>query len=162
MAKGDIDVKKSESIFDELDRLHQAVSRRAYDLFRNGGTWGGALADWLTAEHELISKPAIELRQKDNQFEILVALPGVDAKDIDVQVTPENVLIKVETTEERTTDKGTVHLSEFVSAKIFRSIPFPNRVDPDSAKADYKNGMLRLTAAIAKVVTAKQVDIKAA
>ena len=163
MARGDIEVRKADTIFNELDRLHQAISRRAYDLFRNGGTLGGgALTDWLTAEHELISKPAVELRQKDRQFEVLAALPGIEAKDLDVQITPEDVLIEAETTHEHTTDTGTVHLCEFDSGKIFRSIHFPEKIDPNSAKAEYRNGMLRLTAAIAKAAAAQPVEIKAA
>ena len=163
MARGDIEVKKADTIFNELDRLQQAISRRAYDLFRNGGTlWGGALTDWLTAEHELVSKPAVELRQKNSQFEVLAALPGVEAKDLDVQITSEDVLIKAETTHEHAADTGTVHVCEFEGGKFFRSIHFPEKIDPDSAKAEYRNGMLRLTAAIAKAATAQKVEIKAA
>ena len=163
MASGDIEVKKADTIFNELDRLHQAISRRAYDLFRNGGTlWGGALTDWLIAEQELISKPAVELRQKDNQFEVLAALPGVEVKDLDVQITPDDVLIKAETSHEHAADAGTVHVCEFESGNIFHSIHFPEKIDPDSAKAEYQNGMLRLTAAIAKAATAQKVEIKAA
>ena len=163
MARGEIEVKKADTIFNELDRLHQGISRRAYDLFRNGGTLsGGALGDWLAAERELVSKPAVELRQKDNQFEVLAALPGIEPKDLDVQITPEYLLIKAETTHEHTTDEGTVHLCEFTSGKSFRSIHFPEKIDPNSAKAEYRNGMLRLTAAIAKAATAQKVEIKAA
>jgi HSP20 family protein len=163
MARGDIEVKKADTIFDELDRLHQTISRRAYDLFRNGETlWSNPLTDWLTAEHELVSKPAVELRQKDSQFEVLAALPGVEAKDLDLQITPEHVLIKVETAHEHAADAGTVHLCEFEGGKIFRSVHFPEKIDPDSAKAEYRNGMLRLTAAIAKAATARKVEIKAA
>ena len=37
-------MKKADTIFNEPDRLHQAISRRAYDFFRNGGTlWSGGL-----------------------------------------------------------------------------------------------------------------------
>jgi HSP20 family molecular chaperone IbpA len=151
MARGDIEVKKADTILDELDRLYQAISRRAYDLFRNGGTpWGNALADWLTAEQELISKPAVELRQKDNQFEVLAAVPGVEAKDLDVQITPDDVLIKAKTSHEHAADAGTVHVCEFESGKIFRSVHFPEKIDRNSAKAEYQNGILRLTAAIEK------------
>lgn len=79
MATGDIEVKKVDTLFDELDRVHQAIRERAYDLFRSGGTlWGSALRDWLTAEREVVSKPPIELRQSDNQFEVLTALPGIE------------------------------------------------------------------------------------
>lgn len=163
MARGEIEVKKTDTIFNELERLHQAISRRAYDLFRNGGPpWGGALADWLTAERELVSKPVVELRQKGRQFEVVTALPGIEAKDLDVQITPEHVLIKAETAHEHTADMGTVHLCEFGSGRFFRSIRFPEKIDPDSAKAEYRNGMLRLTAAIAKAAAAQKVEIRAA
>lgn len=163
MARGDIELKKTDTIFNELDRLHQTISGRAYDLFRDGRTvWGGALTNWLTAEHELISKPCVELRQKNNQFEVLAALPGVEAKDLDVQITPEDLLIKAESSHEHTSDIGTVHICEFDAGKIFRSIHFPEKIDPESAKAEYRNGMLRLTAAIAKTATAQKVEIKAA
>ena len=71
MARGNIEVKKVDTVFDELDRLQQAIRERAYDMFRNGGTpWGSALRDWLTAERDLVAKPPIELRQRDNQFEV--------------------------------------------------------------------------------------------
>ena len=162
MAKGEIEVKRTDTVFDELDRLHQAISKRAYDLFRNGGSFGGALEDWLSAERELNAKPAVELRQKDGRFEMLVALPGIDAKDVDVQMTPEEVLIKVEATRENKTDKGTVHLSEFSTGQLFRSIRFPEPVVPNTAKAEYKNGILHLTAAIATNAAATKVEVKAA
>lgn len=162
MARGNIDVKKVDTVFNELDRLHQTIRERAYDLFRNGDTlWGSALRDWLTAERELVSKPPIELRQRDNQFEMLAALPGIEAKDLDVQITPEDVLIKADTPHEHGPE-GTVHVCEFGSGKIFRSVRFPEKIDPESAKAEYKDGLLRVTVAIAKAAAAKKVDIKAA
>jgi HSP20 family molecular chaperone IbpA len=162
MAKGEIEVKKPQTLLDELEKLHQAITQRAYDLFRTGSSWGGPLADWLNAERELIAKPAVELRQRDGQFEVSAALPGIDAKDIDLQITPEELLIKAETTREKKTDKSTVHMSEFSCGQVFRSVRFPERIDPETAKAEYKNGMLQLTATIAKSAAAKKVDVKAA
>jgi HSP20 family protein len=160
MAKNDIQLKKTDTIFEELDRLHRAISQRAYDFFRNQES-RGPLADWLTAEHELVWKPAIEVRTKDNQFEIHVATPGVDAKDLDVQITPEDLLVQAKIDHEHTAQKGDVQVCEFKRGKLFRSIHFPAKIDPESVKAEYRNGMLRLTAAIAKAAPTK-VDIKAA
>lgn len=104
----------------------------------------------------------MELRQKDNQFEILAAVPGVEAKDLDVQVTPEDVLIKAEIDHEHAAAEGAVRLCEFKCGKLFRSVHFPEKIDPNSMKAEYRNGMLRLTASIAKAAAAGQVDVKAA
>jgi HSP20 family molecular chaperone IbpA len=162
MAKGEIAVKKSDTVCDEVEKLHQAISRRAYDLFRDGGSWSDPLANWLRAERELVAKPAAELRQRERQFEVSVALPGVDPKDIDLQITPQELLIKAASTHEKKLDKGTVHISEFSSGQVFRSLRFPEPVATDTAKAEFRNGMLQVTATIAKSAAAAKVDIKAA
>jgi HSP20 family protein len=162
MAKNDVALRKAETIFNELDQLHTAISRLAYDLFRNRGSlWGGPLADWFNAEHQLVWKPAIELRQKDSQFEVLAATPGVEAKDLDIQITPEDMLIKAEIHHQHKPEEGAVQVCEFTEGQLFRSVHFPEKVDPDSATAEYRNGMLRITASIAKPA-AKKVEIAAA
>ncbi len=162
MAKNDIELRKTDTIFEELDQLQRAINQRAYDFFKDRGTlWGNSVGDWLNAERELVWTPAVELRQKDGQFEVLAATPGVEAKDLDVQITPEDLLIKADIDHEHTAQEGAVQVCEFRSGKLFRSIHFPEKIDPDSVKAEYRNGMLRLTAAIAKAVPAK-VEVKAA
>ena len=151
MAKTGITLRKTESIFNELEHLHDAINRRAYELFRRrGDLWESPLADWLNAERQLVWKPAIELRRKDNEFEVLAATAGVEAKDLDVEVTPEDVLIKANISHKHTPEEGAVERCEFKSGQLFRSIHFPETIDPDSATAEYRNGMLRLTASIAK------------
>lgn len=150
VSKAAVALKKTDSIGDEVQQLHEAVSRRAYELFHEGGAGSGAIGDWLTAERELVRRPAVELRQKENQFEVLVALAGVEPKDLDVQVTPEGLLIKAEASHEHTVDEGTVHLCEFNHGRVWRSLHFPQTIDPTSARVEYQNGLLRLTATIAK------------
>ena len=161
MARNDVALRKAATILNELDQLHTTISRRAFDLFRKrGDLWGGPLADWLNAERQLVWKPAIELRQKDGQFEVLAATPGVEAKDLDVQITPDDVLIKADIHHKHTPEEGAVQECEFNAGQLFRSVHFPERVDPDSAAAEYRNGMLRVTASIAKPA-AQKVEITA-
>lgn len=162
MARTHLLLRKADTIFDELHRLQQTINRRAYEVFQNRGALSGhALADWLTAERELVWKPAVEVRQRDNQFEVLAALPGVEAKDLDVQVTPEDLLIKADVDHAHPAEKGTVHVCEFEAGRLFRSIHFPEKIDPDSVTAEYRNGLLVLKAAIAKT-TPQKIDIQAA
>jgi HSP20 family protein len=149
MAKADLELKRADSIRSELEQLHHLISRRAYELFRDGGSGWGPIGDWLTAERELVWKPAVELREKGHQFEVLAALAGVEPKDLDVQVTPEELLIKADITHQHTDDEGRVHFCEFKPGKLWRSIRFPDPIEPATAKAEYRNGLLRLTAAIA-------------
>lgn len=164
MATKDVVLRKAETILDELERLHTSISRRAYDLFRTRGGVGigGSVADWLTAERQLIWKPVIELRQKGTQFEVLAATPGVEAKDLNVQITPDDMLIKADVHHEHVPEEGAVQLCEFTDGQLFRSVHFPERVDPNSAAAEYQNGMLRVTATIAAPAPNKTVEVAVA
>jgi HSP20 family molecular chaperone IbpA len=162
MAKEHIELKKRESIIDDLNRLHDEISRRAYDLFRNHeGFLLGPLGDWFRAERELVWRPAVELREKDGQFELVAALAGVDPKNLDVQVTPHDILITAEGHHQHDERHGKVHVCEFKTGRLFRTVHFPHPIDPDRVKAEYRNGMLHVTAAMAKRAT-KTVDVHAA
>jgi HSP20 family molecular chaperone IbpA len=146
-----IALKTAESLIQEIEQLHEAISRRAYDLFRQQGDgWSDPVKDWLEAERELVSKPAIEVRRKNGAVEIVAAVPGIEAKDLDVQITPEDVLIKGTNTHQHTARDGDVSACEFSTGQIFRSIHLPEAVNPDTAKAQLKNGMLAITASIKK------------
>ena len=151
-----------DSIADQLEHVHQRIARRAYDLFRSRDGWGDAFGDWLSAEQELVWKPAVEVREHNGAFAIVAALPGVDAKDISVDITPHEVVIKAATEHSHTEDKGRVHCCEFTAGQVFRSLAFPKAVDAAKAKAEYRNGMLKITAPIAPEAHAVRVGIKAA
>ena len=91
-------IKKTESIFDEMNKLHDRIMKRAYELFDgNGNVFGKDIDNWLEAERELVWKPAIELEEKDNQIRLQIATPGIDPKDVHIEVTPEDILVKAET-----------------------------------------------------------------
>ena len=157
-----VPMTQKDSIVEQLEQLHQRIARRAYDLFLGRGGWGDAFGDWLCAEQELVSKPAVELREQDGTFTVAAALPGVDAKDITVDITPEEVVIKAATEHKHADDKGQVHRCEFTAGQVFRSLSFPKAVDTTKANAEYQNGMLNITVPIAPAASAQRVDIKAA
>jgi HSP20 family protein len=162
MAKDQITLTKTDSILNELNRLHDDISRRAYELFRHQeDPHADALADWLRAEREVVWSPPIELRQRDGEFELEASIAGVEPKDLDVHVTPQDILIKAQNQHRHETEGGIVHLCEFTSGQLFRSIHLPDRIDPDSVTAHYRHGMLRVTASIAKV-TPRSVGMQAA
>src|ERR1044071_7610979 len=104
-----------DSIVDQIEQLHQRIASRAYDMFRGRDGWGDAFGDWLSAERELVWKPAVELREKNGAFTIAAALPGVDAKDIRVEISPKDVVIQAATEHQHTEDKGQVHRCEFTA-----------------------------------------------
>jgi HSP20 family protein len=155
-------IKKTESIFDELQQMHDRIMKRAFEIFDgNGHEFGRDLEHWLQAERELVWKPSIQLEEKDNKFLLQVALPGVESKDIDIQVTPEEILVKADLHREQKEKKDNVHTSEFASGNFFRAVRLPKKIDPEKVKSEFKDGMLQLTADVAQEAQARKIELKA-
>jgi HSP20 family protein len=155
--------KKAESIFDELNRMHDQIVRRAQEIFEwSGGSPGRELEDWLQAERELVWRPPIELIEKDNEFYLQITVPGVDPKDIAIEVTPEDILVRAELKHAHDESKGTVHVCEFSSGSMFRAVHLPRKIDPDKVKAEFRDGMLNVKAAVAEESRIKKVKVEAA
>jgi len=163
MATETLRIRKADSIFDEIEKMRDQIMQRAHDIFlRNGGAWGEDANNWLAAEQELVWKPAIELHEKDNEFFLEIAASGVDPKDLEIEVTPEDLLVKGRVLHEHKEDKGTIHTCEFASGSLFRSIHFPKKIDPEKVKAEFRNGMVHLRAPVAAEQRGRRVSIEAA
>jgi HSP20 family protein len=89
--------------------------------------------------------PAAELQETDDALHLKLELPGIEAKELDVQVTEKSVYISGERkSETKTEDKGGTK-SEFQYGKFQRLIPLPTRIQNTNVTADYKDGILHLT-----------------
>jgi HSP20 family protein len=158
-----VPIRRPPSILDEMREMQDWIMRRAFEIFEKSGSMlGRDLENWTQAERELVWKPAFELCEKNGQFQVEVAISGVDAKDIDIEVTPEDIIVKANTQHQHTDQKGMVHYCEFETGKMFRMIHLPKKIDPDKVKAEFKNGLLRLTAEIAAEARAKTIKPEAA
>jgi len=102
------------------------------------------------------------LREADGEFVLEAAVSGLDPKDIDIEVTPEDIVLKADIQHEHNEKKSTVHICEFESGKMYRSIQLPKKIDPDKVKAEFKNGLLRLKAEFAEEARAKKIKPEAA
>ncbi len=92
-----------------------------------------------------ISKvPAAELSETDDAVNLKLEVPGMNAKDLDIQVTEQAVSIRGERKEETTTEENGTKRSEFRYGKFERVIPLPARIQNADVKADYKDGILNL------------------
>ncbi len=89
-------------------------------------------------------KPAIELKTADTEVVLRAELPGIDVKDLDVQVTREAVSISGEYKAETKTEEGRIVRSELRYGKFHRVIPLPFKVQNDQVKAEFQDGILTL------------------
>ena len=148
MSKNHVHIIRTESISTALDEMERDISSRAYDISCGRTCCAGPEADWFQAENELCWKPPIELRQRNGAFELEALIAGTDPKQLEVQVSPQDILITGP--DEPHDDAGTTVLaSEFRHRRLFRTVHLPSAIDPATVRAEQHNGVLTLVANVA-------------
>ncbi len=89
--------------------------------------------------------PAAELSETNEALHLKLEVPGMEAKDLDIQVMADRVAIAGERKSETKSEKNGKTLSEFRYGKFSRGIPLPLRIQNTKVTADYKDGILNLT-----------------
>ncbi|MBE9117474.1 Hsp20/alpha crystallin family protein [Lusitaniella coriacea LEGE 07157] len=89
--------------------------------------------------------PAAELEETSDALHLKLEVPGMESKDLDIQVSAEAVSISGERKSENKTQEGGVTRSEFRYGSFRRVIPLPNRIQNNNVQAEYKDGILNLT-----------------
>lgn len=121
--------------FREIDTLQREMNRLFDDWFM----------PTVRRENGMSFAPAAELEETEEAINLRLEVPGMEAKDLDVQVMAEAVAISGERKAETRTEEKGVYRSEFRYGKFQRVIPLPARIDNQSVQAEYKDGVLRLT-----------------
>lgn len=88
--------------------------------------------------------PAVELNETDEAVDLRLEVPGMNAEDIDIQVSADSVAISGERKTESETKEDGVARSEFRYGSFRRVIPLSSRVDNTNVDANYENGILKL------------------
>ncbi|MBD2597691.1 heat-shock protein [Nostoc sp. MBR 210] len=96
-------------------------------------------------DRTLAKVPAAELQETEEAIHLKLELPGIEAKDLDVQVTEKAVYVSGERKSETKTEGKGITKSEFHYGKFQRLIPLPTRIQNTNVTADYKDGILNLT-----------------
>ncbi len=126
--------------FQKIDMLRRQMDQLFYDLaLQNRGD-----SD-ISQEAQIGWHPAIELEDTGSDLILKAEVPGVDGKDLDIQVTRDAVAIAGEHRYlKRSEDKGHFR-SEFSYGSFQRVIPLPAKVHNHQVKADLNDGILTLT-----------------
>jgi HSP20 family protein len=145
------------SIRDDVAHVQQQIRQRAYEISQASGPPArNPLADWLDAERELVWQPLVEVRQTRGAFEVVAAVPGVNPGELEVHVTPQDVLIRGAAAHDHEHADGAILFCEFSRGRLFRAVHLPERIDPDNVTADCHDGMLHITAPIVVCIRPKR------
>lgn len=143
-------VAMPETMLERIDAITDLIRRRAYALFENrdrergSDVRGSDVGDWLQAEREMLWMPLSELVDEGVAFRARVALPGFDAKDVQVSAMPDALVIQAGAT--HTHENDLVCFCEFSRNEVFRRLDLPASIDVDNVSASLDKGILQVTA----------------
>jgi HSP20 family protein len=135
--------------------------RRNFDqVFNRFLRWPSVQED-LTHLREFSPAVASFIDRKDKKFHCDVELPGVDPKDVEIQVQGNTLTISGKRTRTREASEADYVQREISYGSFTRSLVLPEGMDTERVSAEYRNGVLEITAPIASASLPKKVEIKA-
>jgi HSP20 family molecular chaperone IbpA len=139
-------LENDDLISTETEQLQERIRSRAFELSRERGHAGREIDDWLTAEAEIISVPPAELIEKNGTFQMTFGILGINLQDMRVLASADRILVRGDYRHHREAEDGIVHLCDFKSATLFRSVRFPEPIDVNSVDVQLQDGILKITA----------------
>lgn len=122
-------------------REMETLSHRVNRLF-DGDFFPSA---WFSEESGLRNwRPVVDIYDQNEKIVIKAELPGVDKKDIHVDVKDGVLTFSGERSYENEVKEENYHRKERAVGEFHRSFTLPEGLDPDKIDADYKDGVLKI------------------
>ena len=88
--------------------------------------------------------PVVDIYDKDDKIVIQAELPGLEKKDISIDLKDRVLTLKGERSSENEVKEDSFYRRERSFGKFERSFTLPMGLDPEKIKADYKEGVLKI------------------
>ena len=123
------------------------------------GRAGGATSPYAGGRSGSMWVPHMEMYERDGKLVVTADLPGMKKSDVNVELHHDHIVIQGERRHEQTSDERGFYRSERSYGSFYRSIPLPEGVDGDSAKATFQDGVLRIEMKAPEQKRSRQLDI---
>ena len=91
------------------------------------------------------SMPAVNIREDEKHFRLDLAIPGIDKKDLKIDINEDVLTISSETKSDSEETRDGYKRKEFSYTSFCRSFYIPENVDRDKIDASYKDGVLSVS-----------------
>ena len=139
--------------FEELTTLHREMDR----LF--GRAYGQEQARQSTAS-EVTFTPPLEVWADKEAWLARIALPGIDPKNVEIDVTGNTLTVRGERRVEEKDGQQPYH-SEFYYGRFERTITLPENIDAEKVTANYRLGLLELQLPLKENAKPRRIQITA-
>jgi HSP20 family molecular chaperone IbpA len=129
----------------EIELVHVAIARRAYELFEaRGCEHGRDWEDWLRAESEFLRPVSISTSESVDRFTIRASVIGFEENELRVSIEPRRITIlgkkQVSATE---TEGGKVEYIDWYPNQILQRIDLATELIPESSVVELQSGLLK-------------------
>jgi HSP20 family protein len=132
----------------EIDRLFEGFSRN-FPPFGITGMTGTTL-------------PSMDVGETDKAIEIVAELPGLEKKDVELNLTDNLLTIRGEKKNEREEKNKDYHLVERSFGSFSRAVELPQGVKAEDISAEIANGVLKVTVNKPAPKQSRPIEIKSA
>lgn len=126
-----------------FDRFFDGDFFPSTELFREGG--------WT---------PRIDIKEDKKNITVRAEIPGVDHKDLNIDLDGRILSIKGEKKQEKEDKEENMYRVERSYGYFARSLELPAEVDPDGVEAEYKKGVLTVKLKKTRESERKRIEIK--
>lgn len=120
--------------------------------------WG--IADSETSGLPLSGMPRTDLADSENEVIVTMELPGVDPKDLDINLAGDLLTVRGERKDEKKEKRKNYHYVERQQGSFHRTVRLPSTVDPSKIDATFKNGVLSVSIAKHPEAKPKQITVR--
>ena len=126
---------KHERFFSFPVRLSEEVERLFDEIIHRPWGFVGELRPW---------NPSIDLYETPDAFILEADLPGVDAKDVKVEVEENVLILEGKRSIHHNHGSGLFYFQERCSGDFTRRLTLPESVEKTRIKAEFADGVLRV------------------
>jgi HSP20 family protein len=142
--------------FRDLLSLQERMNRLFDESYRGTGARPGNTDDWALGGSWA---PAVDIYEQDGNIVMKAELPGVDPKAVDIRLENNTLTLRGERTLDKEVKQDSYHRVERSYGAFSRSFTLPTVVDQGSIKAEYKDGVLKLTLPKREEAKPRQIQI---
>ena len=118
--------------------------------------------DWEKGMSTTEWNPSVDIFENDSDLVVKVEVPGMNAKDFDLRIENNVLMLKGERKFEKETKDENYHRVEREYGSFSRSFALPTAVKEDKVTAEYKDGILKIVLPKKEEVKPKSIKIEAA
>ncbi len=89
--------------------------------------------------------PSVDIHENENELVLSAEVPGIEDKDIEIKLENNTLSFQGERKIEKETKEENYHRIERSYGTFYRSFTLPTNVNQDNIKAEYDNGVLRIS-----------------